>query len=63
MHKTALGLYNFQTGLNAILSYEVSFLTIDTVAATLNLTLVGVDSNIVYMAFSLLVLPFDSPQI
>jgi hypothetical protein len=51
-----MGLYNFQTGNNAILSYQTKLLSTSTSSTIVNLNLVGANSSMVFLAFSVLVI-------
>jgi len=58
-----MALYNFELGANAILSYQTSYPIIYQTYVILNLQLVGDNSKILHLAFSLLILKEDDPDI
>ena len=56
-------MYNFKTGMNSVLSYKTQFTSVSTSSATLNLDLVGSNSQIVYIAFSIIVITQNNSDI
>jgi hypothetical protein len=51
-----MGLYNFVTGDNGILSYQTQLLAADNTSAIVNVDLVGSKARMVYLAFSIVVI-------
>ena len=59
----ALALYNFKTGSNAILGYRTTRYNWNRTSGTVNLKLIGSRSKMIYLAFSILIMTEDNPDI
>ena len=60
MHSTALGFYNFKSGVDQIISFRVELINATTTGSVLNLQPVGVNAGLIYMAFSIMVITSSS---
>ena len=47
---------NFQTGLDSLISYRTQILSFGTTSGLVNIELVGFDSKMVYLAFSVIII-------
>ena len=54
--KAGLALMNFQTGLDSLISYRTQILSFGTTSGLVNIELVGFDSKMVYLAFSVIII-------
>jgi hypothetical protein len=53
--KAGLGLYNFQTGQNALLSYKTTLFSFGISSGIVNIDLIGGEARMVYMAYSVII--------
>ena len=62
MHRAGLGLYNFMTGPNSLPSYRTT-LYFGSVSGVVNIDLVGQNTSVVYLAFSVVIVTENVPHL